>query len=265
MKKLLTALFLLYASLDFAQITLEHQYPGTFVYATQIGATDWNYYTVSGYALSIYDINHTLIKSITIPNGGIGTELMTYTVGNVSTNLFNTDSYYEYSVQYSDTVPPYGSIVATKFYVYNELGTVLFSLDSTQATNVSCYNTNAGIKMIANQTGRTLTQGNVYSLGGNFLSTAPEVSNGGNGFTLEAPYPNPSNNMIHLAYSLPEGTDKAEMIITNISGQVVKTCNVGSAFTDMLLDTKQYPAGEYFYSIHTGDYTSPTSKFIITK
>jgi hypothetical protein len=46
---------------------------------------------------------------------------------------------------------------------------------------------------------------------------------------------------------------------------VLKTCNVGNAFTDLLLDTKQYSAGEYFYYIHSDTYTSPTSKFIITK
>src|ERR1700733_13254042 len=96
MKKLLIVLFLFCASLNFAQISLEHTYPAQ-VYVTQIAANDWNYFTQSGSSLSIYDISHSLIKSITIPSisgwtiGG---------VGNISTNLFNTDSYYEYSVDY---------------------------------------------------------------------------------------------------------------------------------------------------------------------
>ena len=71
--------------------------------------------------------------------------------------------------------------------------------------------------------------------------------------------------MIHLAYSLPAGTTTAQMFITNINGQVVKTCNVGSAFSDLLLDTKQYTYGEYLYYIQAGNYTSPTGRFVISR
>ena len=87
----------------------------------------------------------------------------------------------------------------------------------------------------------------------------------GDASEMELPYPNPSNNLIHLAYSLPEGISSAEMFITNINGQVVKTCNVGSAFNDLLLDTKQYAPGEYIYYIQAGSYTSAPVKFIISR
>jgi hypothetical protein len=251
MKKLLTALFLLSASINFAQINLEHQYP-SYVGITEVAANDWNYYTQVGNTLTIYDITHTLIKTITIPT------IAGYTASGpsaVSTTLFNTDSYYEYGEGYTGPTE--------LFVVYNELGTQLLRVDS--AYNGSCYNTSAGLKMIVDTYYAKAPKGNVYSLGGNFLASAPEVTNGNNNYTLSNPYPNPSNNMIHLTYELPAGTDKAEMYITNISGQVVKTCNVGSAFNDILLDTKQYSPGEYFYYIHTDNYTSPTSKFIINR
>ncbi|HTB31816.1 MAG TPA: T9SS type A sorting domain-containing protein, partial [Bacteroidia bacterium] len=127
-----------------------------------------------------------------------------------------------------------------------------------------CYNTSAGLKMIVNSQ-VTNTLGNVYSLGGNFLAATPEIGNGNNNYTLSNPYPDPSNSMIHLTYDLPAGTDKAEMVITNLNGQVVKTCNVGSAFSNILLDTKQYAPGEYLYYIHTDNYTSPASKFVISR
>jgi len=259
MKKLFTALFLLSASLNFAQITLEHQYANANVYLTEVASGVWNYYTYANPNLSVYDITHTLIKSITIPSvGGYTTEGISL----LSTNLFNTDAYYEYGVYYEKTTYP----VSIRFCIYNELGTQLFTLDS--ADYGSCYNTSAGLKMIVNQTGiyeTTYKNGNVYSLGGNFLATAPIVSNGNADYSVMSPYPNPSNNNIHLLYSLPAGTTNGEMIITNLVGQVIKTLDIGNAFNDILFDTKQYEPGEYFYYITCGNYTSPTSKFIINR
>ncbi len=81
----------------------------------------------------------------------------------------------------------------------------------------------------------------------------------------EHPYPNPSSSLIYLNYNLPEGMNTAEMVITNLSGQVVKTCNVGNTFNHILLDTKQYAPGEYFYYINTDNYKSATGKFIISR
>ena len=87
MKRLLTAFSLLYATTNFAQITLEHTYPSN-VGETQISATDWNYYSQVGSTLSIYDITHTLLKSITIPSvAGYAPQAASL----VSTTLFNSD------------------------------------------------------------------------------------------------------------------------------------------------------------------------------
>jgi len=254
MKKLLTAICILYSGVNFAQVNLEHQYTKANVYITQIGATDWNYYTFipSISTLTIYDINHSLLKTISIPAvSGFSPEY----IYSVSTNLFNTDSYYEYGVVY---IGPYD-----RYFIYNELGTQLLNVDS--ANYSTCYNTSAGLKLIINSAGAKVPFGNVYSLGGNFLAATPEIGNGNNNYTLSNPYPDPSNSMIHLTYDLPAGTDKAEMVITNLNGQVVKTCNVGSAFSNILLDTKQYAPGEYLYYIHTDNYTSPASKFVISR
>jgi len=126
-----------------------------------------------------------------------------------------------------------------------------------------CYNTNAGLKMIVNSYTNVYKFGNVYSLGGNYFADIKTVKKNENEEAL--PYPNPSNNMIHLKYNLPTGTNQAEMYITNISGQVFKTYNIGNAFNDLLLDTKLFAPGEYFYCIRTDNYTSPTSKFIISR
>jgi Secretion system C-terminal sorting domain len=269
MKKSLIAAFLLSSSVGFAQITLEHQYTNATVYVTQVSATDWNYYTIDyiGTTLSIYDITHSLLKTITIPSVG-GYTMADRSVNNVSTNLFNTDSLYEYGVFYENNTNG-----TYQYDIYNELGTQLLSVDSIlyenslipnfhSVLNGYCFNTNAGIKMIINQSSAVF-KGNIYSLGGNYLAAVRPVI--GNGSDEQLPYPNPSNATIYLTYDLPAGMNQAEMVITNISGQLVKTCDVGSAFDNIVLDTKQYAPGVYFYYIHSGSYISTTSKFIINR
>ncbi len=260
MKKLLTALFLLYASINFAQITLEHTYPNSSVEVVQTGPSTWNYYTATSSTINIYDINHNLVESANMPNvGGFTFDGVSY----LNTGLFNTANNWKWvSVYVNTTNKPYEYLTI----LWDQTGLQLYRIDS--CFGVQCFNTGSGTKMIANNYGFTkgYYAGNVYSLGGTYYASAtPKVSNGSDAETAMNPYPNPSNNMIHLTYNLPSGSDKAEMVITNLSGQVVKTCNVGNAFNDILLDTKQYAPGEYFYYVHTGNYTSATSKFIISR
>jgi hypothetical protein len=271
---LFNLLLLLHSDMSIAQITLEHSYSHSNVYVTQISSTDWNYYTQDDSALSIYDINHSLLKSIIIPPMKSGLVQYPYgVVSYVSTNLFNIDSYYEYAFYNTNT---------NQLYIFNELGTQLFSLDSVgnaygnvnnnvNADNhipFECFNSSAGIKMIVNRMYEVASQyikymaGNVYSLGGNYVTAIKPINTNGNN---ELPYPNPSSSFIHLTYNLPIGTEQAEMVITNISGQILKTYTLGTAFNDVLADTKDYSPGKYLYYIHSGNYVSPTSKFIVSR
>jgi len=88
-----------------------------------------------------------------------------------------------------------------------------------------------------------------------------EVSNIDNN---ELPYPNPTSSLIHLTYNLPEGINMGKLVITNISGQIVKTYNIDNALNYIVVDTKQYAAGEYIYNIYSsGNYISTSSKFIV--
>lgn len=81
----------------------------------------------------------------------------------------------------------------------------------------------------------------------------------------ELPYPNPSSSLIHLIYNLPAGIDNAEMVITNIYGQVFKTIAVGNTCNEILLYTKLLASGEYFYYVRSDNYVSSTNKFVISK
>lgn len=258
MKKLLIAACLFYSGVSFAQINLEHTYTTT-VSEAQTAPSTWNYYTADASNINVYDITHALIMNVPTPTiGGFKYSGIRY----LSKNLYNSSGLWTWEIDYLNTTTKPWEYLMT---VYDQTGTQLFREDSCFGGGV--FNTSSGTKMICNLYGVTKGYygGKVYSLSGTLYATAPEVSNNNNNYTLTNPYPNPSNDLIHLAYSLPAGSDKAEMVITNISGQAIKTCNVGIAFNDLIFDTKQYPAGEYLYYIHTNNYTSPASKFIISK
>ena len=81
-----------------------------------------------------------------------------------------------------------------------------------------------------------LFTGGIFTMAGgnsaNYVATwcTPSSIDGVAGITnKKPPYPNPSSSFIHLNYNFPEGINAAEMVITNISGQVVKTFKVGNA------------------------------------
>lgn len=262
MKKLLTACFVFFASFSFAQITFQHNYTtsGNFIGWAQTGPSTWNYYCVDAGTIYVYDINNALVISKPVPSiPGFIFSGISY----VSNNLYNLSGNWAWTLMYLNNISkPYEYLLT----VYDQTGTQLLRVDSCIGSTI--FNSGSGTRMICHLEG--ITKGvygaNIYTLGGTYyLAIKPIDDNNSNSYDAAPPYPNPSNSIIHLAYNLPTGNFTGEMFVTNISGQVVKTFNIGPAFNEILLDTQSLPAGVYFYHIQSGSFTSPASKFIVSK
>ncbi|OFX27990.1 MAG: hypothetical protein A2X08_15770 [Bacteroidetes bacterium GWA2_32_17] len=259
-----------------AQITLEQTYDSASNYSLtselmivnfEVSGERYVRINMAGKTIDIYDLNHSLIKSISYagfpPNNNGIAHIMYF-----SENLFNIDSKMEFMY-----VNFYGnpSIVNTR--IYNEDGTLIFQADSMAPLvtvyipqqQFPIYNTTQGAKMIlSNQFGG---KAKVYSLPGT-LSTAIEQANGQlmqpNG-TFGILYPNPSNGAVTLEYELPKGEQDGELILYNMQGAEVKRYKVDNTFKDILLDNTALPAGTYFYSLQTKKGAVGTKKMVVVK
>jgi hypothetical protein len=261
-----------------AQITLEHIYDSAATYNYGTPATNSQLMIIKfelsgeryvkinnwGKVMDIYDMNHSLIKTISLaamPDGGLGDIMY------LSEQLFNTDSKIEFL---------YSSRTSGVTGIYNEDGTVLFfdtlepmvrSLIPSQQFPI--YNTSSGTKMLLSYRGTNLSTGlkaRVYSLPGTLSTSIQE----GNMQLMKAQgisnlYPNPSNGKITLQYELPKGEQEGEIILYNTQGAEVKRYKVDNTFSDLLLDNSQLQAGVYYYQLTTGRGSIGSKKMIVVK
>ncbi len=260
-----------------AQITLEHIYdsastfnnPRSQLMIIKFEITGERYVNINriGKRINLYDINHSLIKSISynsFPLDASSTPNFLY----FSENLFNTDSKIEFMYVYHNIV----GVNHTR--VFNEDGTLIFQADSadplilinTPLQQYPIYNTTQGTKMILSDqfTGKA----KVYSLPGTLTTDIAEA----NGQLMQAQsgqlsklYPNPSNGAVTLQYELPNGETEGELILYNMQGMEVKRYKIDNTFSDILLDNTQLPAGTYFYQLQTSKGAVGTKKMVIIK
>ena len=283
MKKLSVLLFsLLFIQKMNAQISLETTYPVSFNNntGTQFGLDYYSYlgfkyyyWDNSGNTITIYNLNHSVNRVITIPSTPSG-----YIVSYLTTQLFDTDSTdFEYMVQYNPSPS-----TPTAINIYDENGVVLLHVDSffnwegtysLPASNLlhSVVNTTSGAKLILTRYDQSTTK--IYSLPGLLpcrpcgnLSNIPTsidnnphpIENG-----LSQPYPNPTNGSTQINYTLPEGETSGEIVFYDITGQEVKRFKVDHNFHDIVLTTTDLAAGTYYYQLQTKNSVSGSRKMVV--
>jgi hypothetical protein len=78
-------------------------------------------------------------------------------------------------------------------------------------------------------------------------------------------YPNPATDYVTFDYELPEYVEKSTIIITSITGQIIKEFEVNNIEGQVLWDTRTIENGIYFYALKRGDKTLISGKVSIMK
>jgi hypothetical protein len=218
----------------------------------------------AGKAILIYNMNHALLKTISLASLPMGTNVYLGDLLYLSEKLFNTDNLMEfmYIMPFTDNNGN-GNYVTS---IYNENGLILFSDTAVPfirpnfaQQQLPIYNTSNGTKMILSKVnGRA----KVYGIGGS-LSTGIAQSN--QDLLISGPYPNPSIQTTTIDYKLPENTNQGEIIFYDSKGARVKSFTVDKTFSALVVSTEDIPAGTYYYQIQTGSETSSGKKLIVIK
>lgn len=78
-------------------------------------------------------------------------------------------------------------------------------------------------------------------------------------------YPNPATDYVTFEYELPEYVEQSTIIITSITGKVIKEFEVKDIAGQILWDTRTIENGIYFYALKRGDKTLTSGKVSIMK
>jgi len=263
-----------------AQITLVHRYDSASSSATAILGDNLGQLMIIDFAvsgekyvkinrlgryISIYNLNHTLLKNISLASlpldgaGSIGT------IFYLSENLFSTDSKIAFMYCYENT----GTVYYTG--IYEEDGTLIFSSDSAvplvlvtaPLQQYPIYNTtNGSVMILSNING----QAEVYSLPGTLTTDIEEANKklmAAQG--ISNPYPNPNNGSTRIDYTLPDGVNEGEIVFYNLQGMEVKRFKVDRTFNTLLISTKDIAAGTYYYQLQTSADNSGGKKMVVIK
>ena len=78
-------------------------------------------------------------------------------------------------------------------------------------------------------------------------------------------HPNPATDYVTFEYKLPEYVEQSTVIITSITGKVIKEFDINDAEGQLLWDTRTIENGIYFYALKRGDKTLASGKVSIMK
>lgn len=211
--------------------------------------------------LRIYNLDHSLWKTITLPNiNNYEPKYAAYT----SEELFNLDAQVEVAVYYHSTLP---SVYIKKLVVVNEGGNIINNIDSAGVLKVYSVGNNSYNAIL--QTGKE--KYTVYKLPGTIpcdkcgnglgLGKPGKVTTG----NIGNPVPNPSNSQTTVEYSLPVGTTNGIIDVYNMSGQKVKSYKIDNTFNSLLIDNTELNSGTYYYYLTANGERSETKKMIVVK
>lgn len=277
MRKLLFIALIAFFSNAKAQITLEHDYDSASTYSSgspalmdqlmiinfEISGERYVRINRHGKTICIYDMNHSLIKTIDFSSFPQASTANNYlTILYFSENLFDTDSGTEF-MYIANTGTPYTGI-------YNDDGSLIFSDNCAPLTPASwppqqypIYNTSNGTKMILSYQNMNAK---VFSLPG-ILSTSIENTNNNllSQNSISNAYPNPSLNSTQIDYALPNGTNQGEIVFYNIQGKEVKRFKVDNTFNSLIISTSDLSTGTYYYQLQTTGQSSAGKKMVVIK
>jgi hypothetical protein len=211
----------------------------------------------------IYDMNHTLLKSIPLPTpeGYYRADIQ-----HVSETLFNEDNLLELVYIYSKYVPTETSYFYTfKTKLINEQGTVLLTLPDGVGYTEVLETTENGKKFLAYEYNYSVipyrTYTHVYG-----LPDSPTKSVNRQVERVEAAHawPNPASGQVHIPAPLPEGTHVGSLVITDMGGRKLFEVPVTSDNQHVVLPTRQFAPGTYLYQVvAAGNPVTETRKMII--
>jgi hypothetical protein len=78
-------------------------------------------------------------------------------------------------------------------------------------------------------------------------------------------YPNPATDYVNFEYELPEYVENTTVVITTMTGKVVKQFDLKDTKGQILWDTRQVENGIYFYALKQGENTLVSGKVSILK
>lgn len=283
MKKIFLFLAIVFCLSISAQITYNHS-ANTRGFLVKLHVSGYKYYTYNLNTINIYNVNHTLFKSISIPppyNTPGGSHFMHY----ISENLFDSDNGIEYIMQRTQASPSY----TCNLSVLDESGAVIFSKDSaylgTNLITFSSYTSfmdqepiyydGTGTKLsfdIYNSWGGTYLRSDVYNLPGTIpcnnctSGITTLITNPTSNPAIEDPkfFPNPTSDQLKLKYKLPDGAHLAEMKIYDLQGKLVDEFKVTDNFDFIYLPTN-YNNGLYLYSLIVDGKVVKTEKIVLNK
>jgi hypothetical protein len=261
MKQLVLIMAIMAQSVFLAgQITLESTYnhSGTF---TNLAQSGYKFYVmdVGANQCRIYNTNHTIWKTINLP---VPADNYLYDIRYISENLFTTDNtlclayiYYNYN-----TTGQYYTYTAK---VISENGTELRSIPGCQYLYAYSVGS-AGTKLVAYSYNYSVSPYTVQTLVYNLPGQLVSGSEGAvlNEETLQA-FPNPANDFITIYYELPDGVSKAEMLIHDAEGNVVRKFDIANQSDNMMISIASFPKGFYLYAINSGNRSIKSGKFIV--
>lgn len=278
--KHLLPLFLLFALKAGAQITYEaayppSPYPGFGV--VHLSAAGYKYAISDSDQIVLYNMNHTVYTTITIPNQPSGN--YNYVVTWISDELFNTNpADIEYILTYTSIS---SGIPHTR--VYDQTGNLLLARDTFVLNNtlsqegVPVYgvvHTSSGVKLLLRN---QLTYASVvYSLpgvlpcsmcDGGVIAGMQQSPSGpsANQQQMPAPYPNPTTSNTTIPYELPSGIRTGQMVIYDLAGREVKRYSVTNAFTTLEIAGGELAAGTYSYCLQTSEGVTYGQKFVVAE
>lgn len=259
--KLIIAL-LLSGLVLYSQPLLEHTYSesASLVKLEKLGEV---YYAmdVIGKQCLIYDMDHSLKKSIALPTPeGYYLENIQY----LSEHLFNDDDLLE-------LVYIYSKYVATEFSYYftyeakliNENGVTLLTFPGAGFTDV-VESVEHGKKFLVYQYDYSVipfrTYTHVYALPG---ETEPSAVSALRGFNPGDAYPNPGSQIVNIPAMLPEGERTGSLEIYDMHGRKIRSYPLSGSNTNVQLATGQLASGTYLYKISAGNRVSEARKIVI--
>ncbi|MES2679614.1 MAG: T9SS type A sorting domain-containing protein [Bacteroidota bacterium] len=267
-----------------AQITFDNMYNCSSIYLSlnKFHLSGYKYVKADGATIQVYNINHSLFKTITIPPQPYPVLRVKY----VSEQLFNQDTLIEYTISTYKFTSGTPSTQNAQFKIYNENGTLLMFKDSanlsetginqvasvfgnSEAVYFDGVNTKMQLSTMAiGLPGTTL----IYTLPGTIpcvqcsasgtLTGKPSISNPGT--TSPVFYPNPVTDQLKLKYELPKDYKSAEIKIYDLQGKLIETFKVTDTF-DFIYLPSDYNNGLYLYSLNVDGKAIKTEKIILNK
>lgn len=284
MKKLaiISAIFVLMSNFLSGQITLEHTYVGGSTLAASPQSDAKQYLIVKlevdgekyviidriGKTLDFYNLNHTFWKSISFSlTTDLNPSSNSYDIIYISEHLFDTDDEIEFMYVDRYMIPSPLTFYCTT-QVVNEDGSILFTVTdgaplirgNYPQQQLPIYNTDLGTKLILSMTNG---DANVYSLTGQLATYL--IKNSTDEVVLGNVFPNPSNDVITIPYSIPDSENSGFIKIYNIEGKEIKIFSVDKNFKNITLSTTELSSGIYYYQLWTSKGQVDTKKMIRIK